>query len=628
MSEITYHKVKSLAVAGGFLDGLKIDFSNGHNCIIGGRGTGKTTVLEFIRWALEQMPSSSESQSKGRRIEKLIEANLGSGQITVEVETKNGVLYKVQRSLSNDPIVLDDKGNPVPIEIGRGNIFSIEIYSQNQIEEIADDPLFQLKLIDKFIFEDIKKINVQIESTIRDLDTCSNDLITLRNEITGLKEKSSELPEVIEKLKAFQIEEGGEEADSLKKESTFKALRTKEKRCNESLIALFSELSDELDRISQSTESRLADDFIDEVMKGQNSELFKEVKKIAEGTVADVKDKIDEAIKIIRGTVATLQDKSKVLAESHLRQDKTYNDFLEQHEKEKGKAQERDILLKRQSQLQEYQSRLEKRQNDYLKKGIERQKFLRELSELKDKRFKLRDGVAKKLTSQLSPTIHVSIEPFGNTDQYRDILLESMKGTGLRYANIVDKIVQRIPPQEFSAIVLRADAKSLADQLEIDTDRANRIILQLKDSRIIYNIDVVELHDRPSIELKDGPDYKNAGALSTGQKCTTILPILLLESESPLLIDQPEDNLDNAFIYETVVQSIVNVKNNRQLVFITHNPNIPVLGDADLVFVLSSTGRKAEIKTSGTVDDVKSEIETILEGGKEAFLKRKKRYGY
>lgn len=363
-------------------------------------------------------------------------------------------------------------------------------------------------------------------------------------------------------------------------------------------------------------------------MQGQNAELFKDVKKISESTAIDVKDKIGEITKMVNTTMTTLQDKSKNLSESHLRQDKTYSDFLEQHEKEKGKAQERDVLLKRQSQLQEYQNILEKRKNDYLKKGIEREKFLRQLSELKDKRFKLRDEVAKKLTTQLSPTIHVSIEPFGNTDQYRDILLESMKGAGIKYANIADKIVQRIPPQEFSAIVLRADAKSLADQLEIDTDRANRIILQLKDSRIIYNIDVVELHDRPSIELKDGPDYKNAGALSTGQKCTTILPILLLESESPLFIDQPEDNLDNAFIYETIVQSISSVKDNRQLVFITHNPNIPVLGNADLVFVLSSTGRKAEIKASGTVDDVKSEVETILEGGKEAFLKRKERYGY
>jgi hypothetical protein len=64
------------------------------------------------------------------------------------------------------------------------------------------------------------------------------------------------------------------------------------------------------------------------------------------------------------------------------------------------------------------------------------------------------------------------------------------------------------------------------------------------------------------------------------------------------------------------------------LVFITHNPNIPVLGEAQQVFVLQSNGRQANVKAMGTVDKVKDEIETILEGGKEAFQKRKERYGY
>jgi ABC-type lipoprotein export system ATPase subunit len=106
----------------------------------------------------------------------------------------------------------------------------------------------------------------------------------------------------------------------------------------------------------------------------------------------------------------------------------------------------------------------------------------------------------------------------------------------------------------------------------------------------------VELYDKPIIELKDGQDYKDSSQLSTGQKCTTILPILLLESENPLLVDQPEDNLDNAFIYETVVKSLREAKGKRQLIFVTHNPNIPVLGDSERVFVLRSTGRKAKIE--------------------------------
>jgi hypothetical protein len=156
---------------------------------------------------------------------------------------------------------------------------------------------------------------------------------------------------------------------------------------------------------------------------------------------------------------------------------------------------------------------------------------------------------------------------------------------------------------------------------------STRSIIQLKDKPEIFAIETVELHDRPVLELKDGEDYKDSAALSTGQKCTTILPILLMESERPLLIDQPEDNLDNAFVFETIVQSIAEVRGRRQLIFVTHNPNIPVLGDAARVFALRSTGRAASVANAGTVDDVAGEIMTILEGGRVAFEARRERYG-
>lgn len=100
-----------------------------------------------------------------------------------------------------------------------------------------------------------------------------------------------------------------------------------------------------------------------------------------------------------------------------------------------------------------------------------------------------------------------------------------------------------------------------------------------------------------------------------------------MESERPLLIDQPEDNLDNAFVFETIVPSIKAVRGRRQLIFVTHNPNIPVLGDAARVFALRSTGRSAGVAKAGSVDEAAQEIMTILEGGRAAFEARLKRYG-
>ena len=163
---------------------------------------------------------------------------------------------------------------------------------------------------------------------------------------------------------------------------------------------------------------------------------------------------------------------------------------------------------------------------------------------------------------------------------------------------------------------------------DIGEDQAVRIVSHIQDSDYAFKLETVDLGDEPFIELKDGEDYKNSADLSTGQRCTVILPILLLESERPLLIDQPEDNLDNAFVYDTIVKSLRDAKGGRQLIFVTHNPNIPVLGEAERVFVFSSDGRRGTVPHVGTVDDVKAEVEHLLEGGAEAFLLRMQKYGH
>jgi ABC-type protease/lipase transport system fused ATPase/permease subunit len=94
-----------------------------------------------------------------------------------------------------------------------------------------------------------------------------------------------------------------------------------------------------------------------------------------------------------------------------------------------------------------------------------------------------------------------------------------------------------------------------------------------------------------------------------------------------LIIDQPEDNLDNHFIFETVVNALQRLKRRRQMIFITHNANIPVLAEADLVLVMNSDGRVGFVETSGTVDECRDQIIDLLEGGREAFELRSKRYG-
>ena len=161
-------------------------------------------------------------------------------------------------------------------------------------------------------------------------------------------------------------------------------------------------------------------------------------------------------------------------------------------------------------------------------------------------------------------------------------------------------------------------------------ERSRKILDSFRESVDPLALEVTAIEDRIGIELNVSsagqPNFKDASDLSRGQKCTALLPILLARRDSPLIIDQPEDNLDNHFIFETVVNAVQRLKRRRQMIFITHNANIPVLAEADLVLVMNSDGRVGVVEKSGTVDECREQIIDLLEGGREAFELRSKRY--
>ncbi len=154
-------------------------------------------------------------------------------------------------------------------------------------------------------------------------------------------------------------------------------------------------------------------------------------------------------------------------------------------------------------------------------------------------------------------------------------------------------------------------------------------------------IEELDLLPTTDIELNVAPENSEAEwraltDLSTGQKATAMLYLLLIESEAPLVIDQLEDNLDNRFISEGIVPRIKAEKQRRQFIFATHNANIPVLGDAELITGFSAVGDPGDGQVAvapghtGSIDTpgVASLVKEILEGGKEAFMTRRLKYGF
>lgn len=147
-------------------------------------------------------------------------------------------------------------------------------------------------------------------------------------------------------------------------------------------------------------------------------------------------------------------------------------------------------------------------------------------------------------------------------------------------------------------------------------------------------LDEVLFDDLPEIRLNDRPlDVQSKprplSELSPGQRCSAILPILLLTGDSPLLIDQPEDNLDNRLIRQVIVNILATIKLRRQVIVATHNPNLPVLGDAEQTVILRAVREKAcELQAFGNLDSSKvvTYITDIMEGGREAFQYRQTIY--
>ncbi len=110
-----------------------------------------------------------------------------------------------------------------------------------------------------------------------------------------------------------------------------------------------------------------------------------------------------------------------------------------------------------------------------------------------------------------------------------------------------------------------------------------------------------------------------------------MLPLIALSETTPLVIDQPEDNLDNKLIGKVLTNILAELKEQRQIIVCTHNPNIVVSGDAEQVVVLKAiSDRRAEVDIHGSIDneDIVKSVIDIMEGGKEAFLMRKKRYAF
>lgn len=618
-------RIISLSVVGGLLDGARINFASDLNCIIGARGTGKTTILELVRYALDELPKRELSPAARKRVDALVEGNLQGGRVELQVETRDGLRYFVVRAVGEEPIVLDAERNPTALSLDENAFFRADIFSQNEVENIADHARFQLELIDSFERDRIAEMNRTVSDLALQVVTQAKQLEPLTVKAAALQEEIKQLPMIEERLKAF----GGTEnksSEAVNRAHAAKALRDRENRAVAGVAEWLSEYAEELVVVRSRFRTELSGKVTKEMVEGPNGKLL--------GAVCDslrsCSKAVEEALDAARGAVTEcgeeVEGSGQQLKAAHKEQELAFQKLIEKHKAHQAQSAERAGLERRRNQIVEARAEaaeLHKRIRASEKRRLE---LLATLSETRDARFKVRKEVAERLNTALAPTITVSIRQDGGTDAYYELIESSLRGSGIRPGLVAQKLTRTLPPPQLAELVRGADSAALMDRGELNADQAAKVVAAFNTPERLAELETVELHDAPAIRLKVGDQEKDSSALSTGQKCTTVLPILLLEGGNPLLIDQPEDNLDNRFIFETVVDNIHKVKRSRQLIFVTHNPNIPVLGDATRVFVMESDGERAKAAWTGSVDECKEQIVTLLEGGTEAFQRRVERY--
>lgn len=201
------------------------------------------------------------------------------------------------------------------------------------------------------------------------------------------------------------------------------------------------------------------------------------------------------------------------------------------------------------------------------------------------------------------------------------------------------QIMAAIDVDEFSPRMLVGAVRSGAAELEklFSVRGAQAASLIGAGEKLLRELEELSVGQAVDVRLdisagSGSRELRGLDELSKGQRATALLLLLLGASDAPLVIDQPEDDLDNRFVYDGIVQRLRELKGTRQIIASTHNANVPVLGDAELIVALEGDGQHGwpVVNGIGSLDDasIRALAESLLEGGPAAFNARQHLYGF
>lgn len=679
-----------------------LPFSRNLNTLIGGRGSGKSAVIEALAFVVQPDEFSEEGRKKERERDEFYEraaATLGGCNVRVCWQYTGGDLGEaLPKQSCFTQRYFDPKHRHRGVEHwdadGRKLVQSqvppghLQIFRLGEIEEFADPRQLRV-LFDKMCGDEVVEHEERIAGLLKQLANQRKQLRDVAKRVQELTVEESPLREYVERLDLFlsvntkEMKEAYDELD--KREAASNLITTIADECEEMLIAdEFETMRADAQKLFAKITKRLKNG------KGEPKPHLAECLGLfeydASVAVSSAAQNVLDAIGSLKTRIDEFYEQLETVSESVAEKVKEAKNALQKKGLPTGstdRAAKKEAYEEAKEELEEYRTAL----GEWEKLALERQDLRRQLVREGRDLSTLRTKTARSIDQQLRESIDrevliidVDARPQADRSLFEKWLADAFSGTNLKYhdqrAQSLGK--QLDEPEILRDLLLNADATDAAvlvvdesgasaggidagnastllqhwralvrldpEILEEDCDATvwKKVPKEIREGLVTFSgeddvavefvlkLDEVVFDDLPVIRLNDRPKDPNATPLSIenlsrGQRCSAVLPILLLTGKGPLIIDQPEDNLDNKLIRQVIVNILARIKLQRQVIVATHNPNIPVLGDVENAIVLKGIGdRKCKVEAAGDLDNASlaRHLTEVMEGGREAFQYR------
>ena len=590
--------IRSIRFEGAVLNGKSVPFSPALSCLIGPRGNGKSAVIECLRHTLGFHSGTSDEKYKAGLVERMLTPG---GKVVVDASDEFGREVRIERERSGHPSVYVDGSYR---EVSPASILKDILYfGQKDLSTRSES--FDEAFLEKLLAD---RLDAKREEEARIIDS-------VRQAARQLKETL----EATEKLEAFRKQKI--ELEVQLQVYTAKGVDKKLEEMTifdadmQAVVAWQDSIKDLGSRVKEFLDEWEDVDAVFPTIRSQLIEPILEDLKKAEASVATAKKSVDAALASLREAFGLAADALKKLEPA---QRKLKAEVAELQKALNEPQLDLELFRKKKARVEQLKKLLDVGAQRAKSEQSARDSLGATVTQLHDfwrERFQERESEIRKLEAELPPEIRIRTAFKGKRVRFEEFLRGVMRGSGLQAASYDALAKSFVDGRELYQA--RADLEKHVSEA-VATKVKIALLDQLADFLIFRTPDDTEIYYQG----------KPLGDYSLGQRATVILHILMhLRRHPVILIDQPEDDLDNETLYSHFVRQLLNRKDLTQFIFATHNPNIPVLGDAEQIIVCRKDGNNFSFE-HGSIDakHIQKRIVTVMEGGEDAFKRRKEIY--